>query len=177
MSLERLRFLILSLGGIVLTAGALWIVATPRGIGERLFGVFAVLFFGAGTWVTLRAALKGRWWREPKGGQRRMQQLVLPLALLVTLPWPLKLWFCLPLLAAWGALFPQYRHRRALQAAAILAAVLAVAQALVFCISIAGAIRQTHGAGYVALQVSFLLIVLWLDGRVLWEVRKRLREA
>jgi hypothetical protein len=49
MSLERLRFLVLTLGGVVLTAGGLWLAATPDGLGARFLGAFGALFFGCGT--------------------------------------------------------------------------------------------------------------------------------
>jgi hypothetical protein len=174
---ERVRFLVLGLGGIVLTGGGLWIAIIPGNLGTRFMGAFGVLFFGVGTWLTLRAAFKGQWWPKQKGAALRRQQLILPLVLVFTLPWSLKLWFCLPLLVAWGVLFPQYRDRRALYAAALFAALLAIAQALLFCLAIAPAIQEAHGIGNVALQVLFLLIVLWLDGRLLWEARSRLRLA
>jgi hypothetical protein len=177
MSFERFRYLILSLGGIVLTGGGLWMAVTPGDLGTRFWGAFGALFFGFGTWVTLRAAFKGRWWPKQKGAALRRQQVVLPLVLVVTLPWALNLWFAVPLLVAWGLLLPQYRDRRALYAAALFAGVLALAQALVFCVGLVPAIQAAHGAADVALHVCFLLIVLWLDGRLLWEVRNRLRPA
>ncbi|HEX4236037.1 MAG TPA: hypothetical protein VH041_17250 [Caldimonas sp.] len=177
MTFDRVRNLFLGLGGIVLTAGGLWIAVTPGALSTRVWGAFGALFFSFGTWVTLRAALKGQWWPDQKGRALRRQQLVLPLVLVFTLPWALKLWFAVPLLVAWGLLVPQYQDRRALHAAVLVAVVLAIAQALVFCIAIVAAIQEAHGAGNIALQVCFLLIVLWLDGRLLWEVRSRLRPA
>ena len=111
--------------------------------------------------------------------QLRVQQLILPIVLLLALPSSMKLWFCLPLLAAWSALVPQYRNRRALDAAAIFAAVVAIAQALLFGLGFVGTLPEAHGTGQLALIAMYLLLVLWLDGRVLWEVRKSVfpREA
>jgi len=177
MTLQRIRLLLLGLGGIALTAAGLWIALTPGALGTRLVGAFAVVFFGFATVVTWRLAIKGKSLARQTGGRFRFQQLIVPGILLFTLPWTLKLWFCLPLLLAWGVLVPQYRDRRALYAAAIFAALLAVAQALLFCIGTVGGIQGAQGAAGVGLHVVFLLMVLLLDGRVLWEASNRLRLA
>jgi hypothetical protein len=177
MSFERLRYLILGLGGMVLTVGGLWMAVTPGNLSARFWGAFGVLFFGFGTWVTLRAALKGPWRPKRTGPALRYQPLVLPLVLVFTLPGALKLWFAVPLLVAWGLLVAPYRDRRLLYAAALFAGLLAIAQAFVFCIALVPAIQEAHGAAKVALQVCFLLLVFWLDGRLLLEVRTRLRPA
>ena len=102
-----------------------------------------MIFFGAATVVTFRLAFKGQSLPKAGAGPRfRFQQLIVPGILIFTLPWVSKLWFCLPLLVAWGVLLPQYRDRRALYAAAIFAALLAIAQALLLCIGISVAIGK-----------------------------------
>jgi hypothetical protein len=131
MPLERIRLIFLGLGGIVLVAGCLWIATTPGPVGTRLVGAFGVLFFSAGIWATFRLAFKGQT-RAETGRSSRTSKLILPLVLIFTLPWGLKLWFALPLLAGWLALVPHYRDRRALLAAAIFAAALSIAQAMLF---------------------------------------------
>jgi hypothetical protein len=176
MSLERLRLISLGLGGLLLVAACLWVAVTPGPIGTRLVGAFGVLFFSVGIWATFRMAFKGQKVRRETGRALRTQKLVLPIVLVVTLPWGLKLWFALPLLAAWLALVPHYRDRRALVAAAIFAATLAVAQAVLFSLGAYAEIGAARGAGAVALQVVFLAMVLLLDAAVLWQVRSRLRE-
>jgi hypothetical protein len=175
MPLERLRFLFLGLGAIVLTAGGAWMAFAATTSADRLWGAFGALFFGVGIWVTFRAAFKGESRPARKGPASRYQPLIVPLVLVFMLPWSLKLWFCVPLLVAWGVLVPQYRDRRALLAAAGFAAALAIAQALLFCVALVPAMQEARGLGNAALPAVFLLIVLWLDGRVLWEARSRLR--
>jgi len=175
MPLERIRLIFLGLGGIVLVAGCLWIATTPGPVGTRLVGAFGVLFFSAGIWATFRLAFKGQT-RAETGRSARTSKLILPLVLIFTLPWGLKLWFALPLLAGWLALVPHYRDRRALLAAAIFAAALSIAQAMLFSFGAYAEIREAQGAGAVALQVVFLVMVLSLDAALFWHVRSRLRE-
>jgi hypothetical protein len=174
MTFERVRLLLLGMGGVLLAAAGLWIALTPGELSSRFWGAFGVIFFGAATVVTWRLALKGQSLPRQTGRSFRFQQLIVPGILIFTLPWGLKLWFCLPLLVAWGVLLPQYRDRRALYAAAVFAALIAIAQALLFCLGSVAGIQEAQGAGSVALHVFFLLMVLWLDGRLLWEVRDRL---
>lgn len=175
MSFERIRLIFIGLGAILLVAAGLWIAATPGPIGTRLMGAFGVLFFSAGIWAAFRMAFKGQKLRKETGRALRTQQFILPVVLVLTLPWGLKLWFALPLLAAWLALMPEYRDRPALMAAAIFTAVIAIAQAVMFSLGAFGEIEQAHGASVVALHVVFLVMVLWLDGLLLWHARSRLR--
>jgi hypothetical protein len=176
MSFERIRMIFLGLGGIVLVAGGLWIAVNPGPIGTRLVGAFGVLFFSAGVWATFRLAFKGQTPRSETARAWRTSKLILPLALIFTLPWDLKLWFALPLLAAWLALVPQYRDRRALMAAALFAGALSISQALLFSFGVYATIQEAQRAGAIALQVVFLVMVLSLDAALLWHVRSRLRE-
>ncbi len=65
MSLERIRMIFRGLGGIVLTAGGLWIAVRPGPLGDQLIGAFGVLFFAFGVWVVfsldpLAKVAKGR---------------------------------------------------------------------------------------------------------------------
>jgi len=61
-------------------------------------------------------------------------------------------------------------------AAAIFAAALSIAQAMLFSFGAYAEIREAQGAGAVALQVVFLVMVLSLDAALFWHVRSRLRE-
>ena len=173
MTVERLKLLLLGLGGILLSAGGLWMAATPGPLATRFWGAFGVLFFGFATVAVFRLAFKGKSLPRQTGRAFRFQQLIVPGILIFTLPSALKLWFCLPLLVAWGVLLPQYRDRRALYAAAIFAALIAIAQAALFAIGMVAGIREAQGAASVALHVCLLLTVLWLDGQLLWEARAR----
>ena len=178
MTLDRVRLTLLALGGVVLSAGGLWMALSPGPLTTRLWGVFGVIFFGFGTWATLRLARSGASYRQATNGSSRTQRLVLPVVLLFTLPWGFKVGLCLPLLCAWALLLPEYRERRVLLVGtSLLAGLLAVAQAAYFSIGVVGEWQATASAGSMALQASFLLLVLCLDASVLWEVHKRLRSA
>ncbi len=115
MQLERLRLLLLGLASLVLGAGGLWMLLSGTGWHDTIWGAVGVLFFGLGGVALLRLAMKdGASLKRHIRAPTRIQPFIIPAVLLFTLPWSLKLWFCLPLLAAWALLFPRYEDKRAL---------------------------------------------------------------
>jgi hypothetical protein len=95
-----------------LALGSIWMLVRPGELGGKVWGVVGILVCGSGTVAALRAAMKGQAWPRPAYRALRGQQLIVPVLLLFSLPWPLKLWFCVPLVAAWGILLPDYEDRR-----------------------------------------------------------------
>ena len=59
-------------------------------------------------------------------------------------------------------------------AAAAFAALIAIGQAVLFASVLPAALRESKGAGELALQVAFFAVVLWLDAQVVLDVRRRL---
>ncbi len=177
MSLDRARFLALSLGSLLFGALSVWVVVSAPGLGAKFWGVLGVLLFGGGGIALTRDYLKGKPLPRRKTPRSRFDLLILPVCLLFTLPSPLKLWLAAPLIAAWALLFPRLSDRRMSIGVAIVAAVLAVAQALLFCMGLVGAIDAPHSTSDVVLYVVLLLMVLWFDARVLLEVRRRVQPA
>ncbi len=178
MQLQRLRLLLLGLASLVLGAGGLWMLLGGTGWHDRIWGAVGVLFFGLGGVAVLRLAMKdGASLKRHIRAPTRIQPFIIPAVLLFTLPWSLKLWFCLPLLAAWALLFPRYQDKRALIAACALAAAIAVGQAVLFGLALGSGSDLPEGPRKLVLQLVFMGVLLLLDVRVLWEVRKRLRPA
>jgi hypothetical protein len=170
---DRLRWLVFGLGCLAFVVASIWILMHPER-GGRGAAIAGLLFFGAGGAAVLWSGLKGKAFPQRARTRSRLQYLVLPAALLVTLPGALKFLFALPLLAAWLLLFPRYESPRTTVLAASSAAAIAVVQAVMLGISAARHIAEAGGIRDVALQAVFAVLVVGLDAQVLWAVRKRL---
>jgi hypothetical protein len=176
MQYERIRLVLLGLASLVLGAAGLWMLLSGTGWHDKIWGAVGVLFFGVGGVAVLRSATKDRAsLKRQIRSPTRIQPFIVPAVLLFTLPWSLKLWFCVPLLLAWALLFPRYEDRRALIAACVLAAAIAVGQAVLFSLALGSGSDLPEGPRKLILQLVFMAVLLLLDVRVLWEVRKRLR--
>lgn len=162
-----------------MAAAGLWMFLGATGWHDKTWGAVGVLFFGlGGAWILASSVTRDEGWltrqaqAQAKMPSRSHHLLASPVLLFFNLPWSLKLWFCLPLLVAWAVLLPRYENKRALHAACGLAGAVAIAQAILAVM----ATRETDRADSwgLAMQLLFMTVVLALDARLLWEVRKRL---
>ncbi|MDQ2735199.1 MAG: hypothetical protein M3Y55_09480 [Pseudomonadota bacterium] len=168
MPFERARLVFFGLLSLVMAAGSIWMLVSGTGWHDKAWGAIGVLFFGLGGLMVLRSATKDeaslmRQFRTP----RRTHPFIIPVALLFSLSWSQKLWICVPLLVAWALLFPRYEDKRALRAACVLAAVIAVGQAILALMATRGS-DPADGLWMLVPQVVFSGMVLLLDVRVLW---------
>jgi hypothetical protein len=173
---DRLRWLVPGLGCLGFVVASIWILMHPER-GGRGAAIGGLLFFGPAGLALLWAAMNGKAFPQRARTRSRLQYLILPALLLITLPGALKFLFALPLLVAWLLLFPRYESRRALVVAAAAAATIAVVQAIVFGISMATGLPDAGSTRDVALRVVFAILVVGLDAQVLWAVRRRLSAA
>jgi hypothetical protein len=170
---DRLRWLAPGLGCLLFVVASIWILMHPER-GGRGAAIAGLLFFGPAGVALLWSAMKGNAFPQRARTRSRIQYLILPAVLLITLPGALKFLFALPLLAAWLLLFPRYESRRVLVVAAAAAATIAVVQAIAFGLSVATGLPDAGSSRDVALRVVFTILVVGLDSQVLWAVRRRL---
>ena len=168
------RVIVLSVGCLAFTIAGIWlVVAAPQGTSSRVWGAVGVLFFGSCLVVILGLAIKGKALPARAADRSPLQQLIVPIVMVFLMQWPLKLWFCVPLIAAWALLWATKGDRRLLVVASTLAALIAIGQGIAFAIGLVDvALEGTARAAI--MPMVFLCLVLWLDVRIVLEARRRL---
>jgi hypothetical protein len=176
----RLRALGLGLMSLLMTSAAVWALVAGSGIRDIAAGVAGIALFGAATIFFLRDALIDRRWAPGLLRDRTpspIDRLIVPTVLIFVVPMPLKIPLAVPLLLAWIVLMPRPADRRLVIAAAVVAATIALLQALFFAAFLWGAFLESTSAKGVALQAVLSAMVACLDLQLGLEVRRRLRGA
>jgi hypothetical protein len=173
---DRLRWIVPGLGCLAFVFASIWILLHPE-LGGRVAAISGLLFFGPAGAAMLWSAMRRKSFPQRARTRSRIQSLIVPAVLLVTLAGALKFLFALPLLLAWLLLFPRYESRRITVLAASAAAAIAVAQAVMFGISMTNVMAEAGSSRDAVLQAVFAVLVVGLDVQVLSAVRTRLRGA